>query len=206
MQVYTVGHSNHPIESFLQLLGKYNVNCICDVRSMPYSKYCEQYNREKIKELLSEHKIEYLFFGEEFGARRQEADLLTDGMTDFEKVAKNKEFLKGIERIKLGIKKNYKIALMCTEKVPAECHRSILVARRLSEIGIEVQHILADGTTIKQEKLEEELLVKYFPNRNQLSLNTLSIPEGYSEEVYKLKEAYKKANVEIGYRKKEDRQ
>lgn len=94
MVVYTVGHSNHPIEEFLKLLVKHNINCVCDVRSMPYSRFTEQYNRENIKEYLSEHNIKYLFFGEEFGARREEKSLLTDGMVDFEKVAKMKSLLK----------------------------------------------------------------------------------------------------------------
>lgn len=198
MVVYTVGHSNHPIEEFLKLLVKHNINCICDVRSMPYSRFTEQYNRENIKEYLSEHNIKYLFFGEEFGARREEKSLLTDGMVDFEKVAKNEKFIKGIERIEKGLEKGYRIALMCTEKEPIECHRTILVSRNLFLKGMVILHILSDGTAVYHEKIEEELVEKYFPNRNQLSLFDMNETKDY------LKEAYKKANNDIGYRKEDD--
>ena len=198
MVVYTVGHSNHPIEEFLKLLVKHNINCVCDVRSMPYSRFTEQYNRENIKEYLSEHNIKYLFFGEEFGARREEKSLLTDGMVDFEKVAKNEKFIKGINRIEKGLEKGYRIALMCTEKEPIECHRTILVSRNLYLKGMVILHILSDGTAVYHEKIEEELVEKYFPNRNQLSLFDMN------ETIDYLKEAYKKANSDIGYRKEED--
>lgn len=198
MVVYTVGHSNHPIEEFLKLLVKHNINCVCDVRSMPYSRFTEQYNRENIKEYLSEHNIKYLFFGEEFGARREEKGLLTDGMVDFEKVAKNEKFIKGINRIEKGLEKGYRIALMCTEKEPIECHRTILVSRNLYLKGMVILHILSDGTAVYHEKIEEELVEKYFPNRNQLSIFDMN------ESIDYLKEAYKKANSDIGYRKEED--
>ena len=198
MVVYTVGHSNHPIEEFLKLLVKHNINCVCDVRSMPYSRFTEQYNRENIKEYLSEHNIKYLFFGEEFGARREEKSLLTDGMVDFEKVAKNEKFIKGINRIEKGLEKGYRIALMCTEKEPIECHRTILVSRNLYLKGMFILYILSDGTAVYHEKIEEELVEKYFPNRNQLSIFDMN------ESIDYLKEAYKKANSDIGYRKEED--
>lgn len=198
MVVYTVGHSNHPIEEFLKLLVKHNINCVCDVRSMPYSRFTEQYNRENIKEYLSEHNIKYLFFGEEFGARREEKSLLTDGMVDFEKVAKNEKFIKGINRIEKGLEKGYRIALMCTEKEPIECHRTILVSRNLYLKGMVILHILSDGTAVYHEKIEEELVEKYFPNRNQLSIFDMN------ESIDYLKEAYKKANNDIGYRKEDD--
>ena len=198
MVVYTVGHSNHPIEEFLKLLVKHNINCVCDVRSMPYSRFTEQYNRENIKEYLSEHNIKYLFFGEEFGARREEKGLLTDGMVDFEKVAKNEKFIKGINRIEKGLEKGYRIALMCTEKEPIECHRTILVSRNLYLKGMVILHILSDGTAVYHEKIEEELVEKYFPNRNLLSIFDMN------ESIDYLKEAYKKANSDIGYRKEED--
>lgn len=193
--IYTIGHSNHKIEEFIQLLQNYGINCVCDVRSTPYSRFTEQYNQENIKEVLEKCNIRYLFFGEEFGARREEKSLLTDGVVDFEKVSKNERFLSGVLRIKNGIEKGYKIILMCTEKEPIECHRTILVSRNLYNIGMEVEHILPDGTVKKHEKIEEELVDKYFMNINQLSLFDIDEPKDY------LAEAYRKANHEIGYRK-----
>ena len=114
------------------------------------------------------------------------------------KVAKNEKFIKGINRIEKGLEKGYRIALMCTEKEPIECHRTILVSRNLFLKGMVILHILSDGTAVYHEKIEEELVEKYFPNRNQLSLFDMN------ETIDYLKEAYKKANNDIGYRKEDD--
>jgi uncharacterized protein (DUF488 family) len=198
MLAYTIGHSKHKVDEFIELLKNHNVNCICDIRSMPYSRFAGQFNREKIKEDLEHNGIKYLYFGEEFGGRRLEKELLMDGLVDFEKVAGNEKFLSGIERIKSGIQRGYTIALMCTEKNPMECHRSILVSRNLERNGISIQHILADGSLEAHRELEEKLIHKYFKDRKQISLDEL-----FDEGTDYLNEAYKMANKEIGYRVQE---
>lgn len=193
--VYTIGHSNHPIEEFIKLLNHYSINCVCDVRSTPYSRYAEQYNREYLKEVLESKNIMYLYFGDEFGARRNEKSLLTDGVVDFIKVAKDDKFICGITRVKKGIQKDYRIVLMCTEKEPLECHRTILVSKNLEASGISVAHILANGFVKSHKIIEEELVKKYFPDANQTSLfDTRELMDN-------LAESYRRANLEIGYRK-----
>lgn len=191
--IFTIGHSNHTTEEFIELLAKHSINYVCDVRSTPYSRFAEDYNRENIKMVLIKNNLQYLFFGEEFGARREEKSLYTDGIVDFEKVAKSIKFLEGMERIESGLNKGYRIALMCTEKEPIQCHRAILVSRNLSNKGIEVSHIMPDGSLVEHKSLELELVDKYFPNRNQISLFDLNEPIDY------INESYKKANYEIGY-------
>lgn len=191
--IYTIGHSNHTVEKFLKILENNNINCICDVRSIPYSRFAEEYNRENIKEVLNKNNIEYLYLGEELGARRKEESLKTNGTVDFDKVAVDEKFLKGIERIQIGIKKGYRIALMCTEKEPLECHRTILISKKLTDIGIKVVHILPNGTLTDRQQIEKDLLEKYLPDKNQIS-----IFETY-ESLDFLKEAYRRANYEIGY-------
>jgi uncharacterized protein (DUF488 family) len=109
-------------------------------------------NREYLKEVLESKNIMYLYFGDEFGARRNEKSLLTDGVVDFIKVAKDDKFICGITRVKKGIQKDYRIVLMCTEKEPLECHRTILVSKNLEASGISVAHILANGF-VKSHKI-----------------------------------------------------
>jgi len=196
--IYTIGHSNHNIDTFIKLLKKFNIDCICDIRSTPYSKYAEQFNREDLTEELKKNGIVYLYFGDEFGARRKEKSLFSENYVDFEKVANSEIFLKGVERIKKGVANNYKIALMCTEKEPIECHRSILVSRNLNSVGIKVRHILEDSTTITQEQIEDELIFKFFGNINQLNFIF------DNDKDYYLSEAYKKANIEVGFRKEDE--
>lgn len=194
MLIYTIGHSRHNIDNFIELLKRNDINCICDVRSMPYSKFAEQFNQNNLKDELKKNNIEYLFFGDEFGARRKEPDLYTNGKVDFEKVAHDAKFINGIKRIEKGIRKGYKIALMCAEKDPIECHRTILVARNLDLNGFEVNHILDDGSIINQKEIDQRLLKKHFPKRNQISIFN------ENETIDYLKEAYKIANQSIGFK------
>jgi uncharacterized protein (DUF488 family) len=197
--LFTIGHSNRRMEDFVNLLKGFNINCVVDVRSMPYSKFAEQFNRENIKLALKKEGIKYIFMGEELGARRMESCLMTNGIVDFEKVIKDEKFLKGIQRVINGIKKGYKIVLMCTEKVPIDCHRAILVSRKFNDMGEKVVHIMADGKQKSHTEIEQDLIHKYFDNIYQINMFYNLKPEEY------LIEAYKKANVEIGFREKEER-
>lgn len=194
-KVFTIGHSNHTFDNFLQLLQKYDVNCVCDVRSTPLSRFASQFNRERLKSSLQTQGISYIFFGNEFGARRKEEDLYTDGIVDFDKVAKTDVFLNGIKRIQDGIEKGYRIAFMCAEKDPLDCHRTLLVARKLTTMGISIEHILSDASVKTQQQIEKELFIKYCPNQSILGSLDTSAP------IDLLDMAYRKANDKIGYRK-----
>lgn len=198
MLIYTIGHSRHKLEDFIKLLQLNDINCICDIRSMPYSKFAEQFNQNNLKDELKKNNIEYLFFGDEFGARRKEPELYTNGIVDFEKVAKDAKFINGIKRLEKGVNKGYKIALMCAEKEPIDCHRTILVARNLDLNGFEIKHILEDGSVINHKEIDEMLLKQYYPKRNQTSLFE------DIESIDYLREAYKNANRSIGYRDEGD--
>lgn len=196
-ELYTVGHSLHKIELFLNLLGKFGVNCLVDVRSAPYSKYAPQFNINELKFLLKHKGIYYMFMGNELGARREDRMLYsTEGYLDFEKVRMTSLFTLGIERIRTGIEKGFNVALMCTEKDPIDCHRNILVAREFYKQNYVINNILENGNLESQEHIEERLLDKYFPNRMQQSLFCLE--EEKSDEDL-INEAYKLRNKDIGY-------
>lgn len=196
--LYTIGHSQHDFEYFYSLLSKYNINYLLDVRSTPYSKYAETYNRERLNMLLSEKGITYSFMGKFFGARQDNIDLYNkEGYLDFEKVSGSELFARGMENVKLGLQKGNNIVMMCTEKDPIDCHRAILVARAFFLNGTDVGHILPDGTLQTQQELDERLLDKYFPDRAQLSLFQSDKDMNAEENI---KAAYRERNKEIGYR------
>ena len=184
-KVFTIGHSNHTFDNFLQLLQKYDVNCVCDVRSTPLSRFASQFNRERLKSSLQTQGISYIFFGNEFGARRKEEDLYTDGIVDFDKVAKTDVFLNGIKRIQDGIEKGYRIAFMCAEKDPLDCHRTLLVARKLTTMGISIEHILSDASVKTQQQIEKELFIKYCPNQSILGSLDTSAPIDLLDMAYR---------------------
>ena len=199
-EVYTIGHSSYKQEYLLTLLNKYDINCVVDVRSVPFSKYAHQYNKDEIKKFLHEKGIQYIFMGKELGARREDMTLYeSDGILNFEKVSKTMSFISGIERIKTGIEKGYHIAIMCTEKDPMDCHRNILVARQLYKQKYCVKNILENGNLESQEHLEQRLLDLYFPDRNQCMIFDLARTECDSSSL--IEKAYELRNKDIGFNK-----
>jgi uncharacterized protein (DUF488 family) len=181
--VYTIGHSNHPIDYFLELLKKYSVSCIVDVRSFPASRYQPQYNQTPFKNVLKENNIGYLHLAKEFGGRQSDPDVLDrEGRVNFELVRDTCLFKKGCERIRKGIEKGYVIALMCSEHNPIDCHRFSMISYALEKRGIEVRHILRDKTVKTNAELEDELLKIY---KNQIPLHDSVFPARESDKTVK---------------------
>lgn len=142
--IYTVGHSNHSAEYFLELLYKYGITAVADVRSVPYSRYNPQFNKKEIQSLLSDAGIEYVFLGKELGGRPDNAKYYHEGKVDYSLIAAEPSFQKAIRRLLKGSEK-YRIVLLCAEKDPYSCHRALLVGRELEKLGIIIRHILEDG-------------------------------------------------------------
>lgn len=142
--VYTVGHSTHSIERFVELLQGAGVTAVADVRSQPFSRYNPQFNRDALMEALPARGIAYVFVGKELGARSDDPTCYDHGQVRYGRLAKTAAFKAGIERVMAGTRK-YRVALMCAEKEPLECHRTLLVGRALHEQGVDVAHIHADG-------------------------------------------------------------
>ena len=126
------------------LLSMHGITALCDVRSKPYSRMNPQFNREELQRSLREHGIGYVFLGRELGARSEDPACYEDGKVKYERLARTELFKHGLERVQEGMKK-FRLVLMCAEKEPLGCHRTILVARHLEDLGIHVEHIHADG-------------------------------------------------------------
>jgi uncharacterized protein (DUF488 family) len=155
--VLTVGHSNHTLEHFLQIVRANQVTAVADIRSEPYSAYASQFNREALKSFLEDSGVNYVFLGAELGARPQDPACYRNGKVQFKLMAATALFRKGLERIVSG-SKNHCIAMMCTENDPLKCHRSVFISRELEALGAEVSHILEDGSVESQEQAMDRLL------------------------------------------------
>ena len=142
--VYTIGHSTHPLEKFIALLRQHGISALCDVRSSPYSKFNPQFNRETIQSELKKHGMAYVYLGKELGPRSDDPGCYENGRVQYGLLAETDLFHEGVRRVKEGMK-SYRIALMCSEKDPVMCHRTILVCRRLAADGMGIRHILDDG-------------------------------------------------------------
>jgi uncharacterized protein (DUF488 family) len=143
-EVLTIGHSNHTIEKFIGLLGQYRVTALADVRSSPYSRMYAQFNREALAAALKQGGITYFFLGKELGGRPADKTCYEKGRAQYRRIAATQIFQSGLDRLLAGFQ-SYRIALMCAEREPLECHRTLLVAPVLEQAGITVLHVHADG-------------------------------------------------------------
>jgi uncharacterized protein (DUF488 family) len=143
--VYTIGHSTHSQEHFMALLTQHGITALCDVRSRPYSRICPQFGRQALQLALKSVAIEYVFLGKELGGRSEDPHVGDNGKVEYCRLADTGVFKRGIRRLREGLT-SYRLALMCAEKDPLNCHRGILIARHLVAVGIDVTHIHGDGS------------------------------------------------------------
>ncbi len=158
--VLTIGHSNHPIERFIELLSTHNVTAVADVRSSPYSRLHPQFNRETLQRTLKSHGIAYVFLGRELGARSEDPSCYEGGRVLYPRLARTELFRSGLDRVMRGAESSL-IALLCAEREPLSCHRTLLVARELERAGATVAHIHADGSLEPNTAALDRLLTMY---------------------------------------------
>jgi len=194
--LYTIGYSGYALEEFLDEIKAHKISTVIDVRSVPYSQYHSDYNKEFLAATLKSNHIHYRNYANEFGAQQKNIDFYSpEGYLDFEKFSKSEQFLSGVKKIRTGMDAGYVCTLMCAEKDPMDCHRTIMISREFHEMGMKVVHLLPGGLQQSQADVEERLLDHYYPNRNQL---VLFENENFSTQEY-IAKAYRQKNAEIGY-------
>lgn len=148
--MYTVGYGNRSIEDFVQLLQKYAIQYLIDVRSVPYSKYNSDFSQKSLRAKLQSYDITYVFMGQELGGRPKDTSCYTlDGNVDYAKLEKMSFYQQGIRRLHTA--QDHNVVLMCSELRPHTCHRSKLIGRTLAKQGIDVQHIDEQGNLRSQD-------------------------------------------------------
>ena len=155
--IFTIGHSTHSAEAFLALLRQHDVEVVADVRSSPFSRFNPQFNRLPLEQFLEANGIRYVFLGKELGARSDDRSCYDHGRVQYSRLAQTALFQSGLDRVLQGAAK-YRVALMCAEKEPLECHRTLLVTKALAARGQKVLHIHADGRLETHEAALERLL------------------------------------------------
>jgi uncharacterized protein (DUF488 family) len=182
--VFTIGHSTHTLERLIALLRLHGITAVGDVRSRPYSRTNPQFNRESLKNQLRTVGITYVFLGKELGARSEDASCYENGRVQYGRIALTDLFRQGLDRVQEGMKR-YCLALMCAEKEPLECHRTILVARHLSARGVVVQHILASGRLESQT----ETLVRLMRQLDLPESDMFRSQEDVQSDAYRIQES-----------------
>lgn len=193
MNIYTIGHSNLSQDQFITILKKHEIQAIADVRSHPYSRYLPHFNKQRVKQILEEENIEYVYLGKELGGRSNNPDCYLNGQVLYAKIAETADFEEGIALL-LNLAKSDRTALMCAEKDPINCHRAILICQHLKNYDLEILHILNQGDLETQEEFETRLIHHTRLINNQLQLFdsdlTSLLPQAYQIQGKKI--AYKK--------------
>jgi len=153
--VFTVGHSNHPLAVFLDLLTTSGITTVIDVRSRPRSGYAPHFNRETLEPALAERRIAYSFMGNSLGGMPSDPRFYdAEGYVLYFQVAATDDFQVGIVRV-IELASKERVAVMCGEEDPIACHRRLLVGRVLAERGVELVHIRGDGRLQTEEELRD---------------------------------------------------
>jgi uncharacterized protein (DUF488 family) len=158
LPLLTIGHSNHPIEHFLALLARHEVETVADVRSVPYSRFAPQYRKAPLASALADAGIGYLFLGEQLGGKPRRGEA---GASRLGYAARIREpaFADGIAQL-LAAVRQARVALLCRERDPLECHRLHLICRNLAPERLDIRHILPDGAIEPQGDTERRLLAR----------------------------------------------
>jgi uncharacterized protein (DUF488 family) len=154
--LFTLGHSNHTLDDFLGLLEQHRIDVVADVRSHPSSRFATHFDRAELRTPLNGAGVDYLYLGRELGGRPEESEFYDPaGHVLYGRVAESPRFLQGITRLEQGIEK-YRVAILCSEEDPTDCHRRLLVGRVLHRRGVPVEHIRGDGRIESEELLLEK--------------------------------------------------
>ncbi|MFN0291333.1 DUF488 domain-containing protein [Pedobacter helvus] len=141
LQIFTIGHGSRKKDVFIDLLNKFEIQILIDVRSIPYSRYHPQFRQKQLQSDLQSSGIEYLFLGNELGGRPENSDLYNSGELDYNLVRQTSSYQQGIEQVIDILEKGIKVTLMCSETNPNECHRKYLLSEDFAKRGIKIMHI-----------------------------------------------------------------
>lgn len=180
--IFTIGYATKPFSTFIDQLNQHAIDVVADVRSVPFSKVFVDYHQSALEKTLPQHNIKYVHLGNELGPRSKDpAHYDSSGQVQFSALMQSNLFLQGIERLDKGLSKGFNIALLCAEKDPAGCHRSLLVSYYLCRAKqLEIQHIDHNGNLESQAELEQRLIAQ-----QDLSADLLTSPSELADLAYK---------------------
>lgn len=160
--IYSIGHGNRSIEEFISLLMKYKIQYLIDVRTNPFSKFNPNFNREVLPKFCKENNISYVFMGDGLGGKPKDRTCYdNEGHVVYRKIREKDFFNKSANRLITAYQKNLKVACMCSEINPCDCHRSKLIGEYLTDNDIEMLHINKKGDLITQSEVINEITQGY---------------------------------------------
>lgn len=183
--IYTIGYGGRSIEIFIELLHKYEIDFLIDIRSQPYSRISPQFSKGMLEKNLKQHHIRYVFMGDTLGGRPKDDTCYVDGRVDYSKVREKEFYQQGIDRLHIVWEKQISVVLMCAETKPQDCHRSKLIGNTLCNQKVEVAHIDESGQLKTQSEVNKLLLGdQQTLFDNQLSTSILNEKINFSRKQY----------------------
>jgi uncharacterized protein (DUF488 family) len=155
--IYTIGYGDRTLDAFVAVLTKYAIAYLVDVRSAPYSRYKPEFSKEPLAQALQAQGIRYIYLGDALGGRPADPTCYVDGKVDYEKVKQQPAYRQGIDRLQDAFRQQQRVALMCSEGKPEQCHRSKLIGASLAALEIPVIHIDEQGAAKTQDDVFQAL-------------------------------------------------
>ena len=149
--IYSIGHGNKKLEELVNELKQHQIDFLLDVRSNPISNYNFHFNRSWLEKDLPDNNITYEFLGEYLGGLPKDKSCYTNGKVDYAKIRAKDFFQEGIRLLIEANEENMRIALMCSETKPEECHRCKLIGQELLNHNISIQHITSKGIKSQEQ-------------------------------------------------------
>ena len=154
--LYTLGHSNHDLDTFMRLLRRHGVDVLVDVRTVPYSRRHPQFRKRDLEGACKEAGVDYRWRGEQLGGIKRDSVCRT-----FDAAAGRPGFIEALGEL-VTLARAQVPAIMCAEKEPMACHRTALVCRHLAARpdarDLAIRHIRADGTLEDNRDFERRLV------------------------------------------------
>lgn len=160
-EIFTIGYGGRAIEEFAALLKQYEIEVLVDVRSSPYSSYYTDFDRPHLSETLKRFDIRYVFMGDALGGKPDDPDCYSYSpdrkkeVLDPKKCETKDFYRQGISRLRKGLSGGYRMALMCSELEPQNCHRSYVISKTLEQERINAVHIDKNGKRKPQAELPD---------------------------------------------------
>ena len=151
--IFTIGYGARDLETFIQTLKVHQIYFLLDVRSKPYSRFKPEFSKQSLQNTVEANGIRYLFMGDTLGGQPDDETCYTDGKVDYDKLSTKDYYREGIARLHKASQQNLRVAIMCSEGKPENCHRSKLIGRTLNQEGVEVIHIDENDELIPQSQV-----------------------------------------------------
>lgn len=157
MKIYTIGHSTHNQEEFIELLKHYDINSLIDVRSLPGSNYMPEYNKEAMEKWLPEANIDYKHMLNLGGLRKKDKSVSNElikgwrnaSFKNYAAYTLSDSYKEAVDELKATAKNN-NVVIMCSEAVPWRCHR-LLISNTLVNDDVRVEHIIGEKNSIEHK-------------------------------------------------------